>query len=96
MEESRVNLAINRKTSGSDEAYPVEKPGRLFNYRLSNGFLRKHIRVQMNSDGLSFDLFNEYMKPGNEIWVLVPGDTESTVILWEDDKLIKTLIYNAW
>ncbi len=96
IEESLVNLAINRKVFNSDEDYPFENPERILNYRLTNGFLKRHIRVQMNSDGLSFDLFNEYIKPGNEIWVLVPGDTECTVILWEDDKLIKTLIYNAW
>jgi serine/threonine-protein kinase len=94
MEESRVILSVNRNVLEADENDTLGTSGRIFRHRISNGFLKKHVRVQMNRNGLSFDLFNDFVKPGEEILILVPGDSESTVILWEDDTPIQTLVYN--
>jgi serine/threonine-protein kinase len=93
----RVNLVINRKPRKKDQEYlPGEQRRNLFTYRLNNGFLRRHIRVELKSNGFSSDLFDEFIKPGQEIWLLIPTNNEATVLLYEDDKLIQTHVYDVW
>lgn len=94
---STVHLVINRKTlkKGRPDRYS-QKSGSLFRYRIKNGFLRRRIRVKLNSAGITKELFDEFVKPGEEIWLLIPRDEEATVFLYEDDKLVKTEIYDAW
>ena len=93
----RVHLVINRKPSKKDQKYlPGEQRRNLFTYRLNNGFLRRHIRVELKSNGFSSDLFDEFIKPGQEIWLLIPTNNEATVLLYEDDMLIQTQIYDVW
>ena len=93
----RVSLVINRKASAKDRAALSGEPkSNLFTYRLNNGFLRRHIRVELKSNGFSSDLFDEFIKPGQEIWLLIPTDDEATVLVYEDDTLIETQIYNVW
>jgi len=36
------------------------------------------------------------MKPGENIWVLVPRDQDATVFIFEDDELVDARIYEAW
>ncbi len=93
---SIVHLTINRKTpkKGHPEIYS-QKSGSLFSYRLKYGFLRRRIRVKLNSAGFTSDLFDEFVKPGEEIWLLIPGDADATVFLYEDDRLVKTETYGG-
>jgi serine/threonine-protein kinase len=92
-----VNLVINRKakTTGRPDLHH-QKFVSLFRHRLENGFLRRRIRVRLNSSGITSDLFDEFVKPGKEIWVLIPLDNETTVFLYEDNQLIKTETFDAW
>jgi serine/threonine-protein kinase len=94
---STIHLVINRKTSikGRPGKYS-QKSGSLFRYRLKNGFLRRRIRVKLNSAGFTNDLFDEFVKPGEEIWLLIPGDEAATVFLFENDNLVKTETYDGW
>ena len=94
---STVHLVINRKTSkkGRPETYS-QKSGSLFRYRVDNGFLRRRIRVKLNSAGITNDLFDEFVKPGEEIWLLIPSDEAATVFLFENDNLVKTETYDGW
>lgn len=95
LEGSRVSLVMNRRQSSDEDDYlPGERPGYTFNYRLEQGFLKKRVHVQMNSDGMLFDLFDDYLKPGREVWLLIPPGTGSTVTLYVDNKLTKTIVYN--
>ena len=96
-ESIRVNLVINRRPSKKNQEYlPGEHGRNLFTYRLNDGFLRRHIRVELKSNGFSSDLFDEFIKPGQEIWLFIPTNNEATVLLYEDDILIQTQIYDAW
>lgn len=92
-----VHLVINRKSlkKGQSKLY-AQKSGGLFRYRIQNGFLRRRIRAKLNSSGITNDIFDEFVKPGAEIWLLIPTDKDATLFLYEDDKLVKTEIYNAW
>jgi beta-lactam-binding protein with PASTA domain len=92
-----VSLLINREPQ-------KERPGQLhgqatgslFSYRLDSGFLKRRIRVSLNSAGFTNDLFDDFVKAGEEIWLLIPRDQEATVFLYENDRLIKTQTYDAY
>ena len=94
---STVRLLINRETqqerAGDSTGLTT---GNLFSYRLESGFLNRHIRVSINTAGFTNDLFDGFVKAGEEIWLLIPTDREATVFLYENDRLIKTQIYNAY
>jgi serine/threonine-protein kinase len=94
---SPVSLLINResKKERPDRLYG-QSPVSLFSYRLENGFLKRRIRVSLNSAGFTNDLFDDFVKAGEEIWLLIPRDTEATIFLYENDKLIRTQTYDAW
>jgi len=93
---SAVNIAINRKPVKKGRKYLNESQGGgLFRYRLKDGFLKRHIRVRLNSFGVSADLFDGFMKPGEEIWLLIPRNNNATVFLYEDGELLKTFVYDA-
>ncbi|MBW2432480.1 MAG: PASTA domain-containing protein [Deltaproteobacteria bacterium] len=94
---SIVRLLINRETqleSAGDSSGTAT--GNLFSYRLDSGFLNRHIRVRINTAGFTNDLFDDFVKAGEEIWLLIPTDREATVFLYENDKLIKTQRYNTY
>jgi serine/threonine-protein kinase len=95
--ETAVNLVINRKSlKKGTSALQAQKAGSFFRHRVPNGFLRRRIRVKFNSAGITNDLFDEFVKPGEEVWLLIPRENDATVMLYEDDKLLKTETYDAW
>lgn len=94
---SAVRLLINREAQQEVSDHTAgTTTGSLFSYRLDNGFLNRHIRVSLNTAGLTNDLFDDFVKAGEEIWLLIPTDQEATVFLYENDRLVKTQIYNAY
>lgn len=94
---SAASLVVNRKATRKGQTYlPGAYGVSLFRYRLKNGFLKKHIRVRLNSFGVSNDIYDEIMTPGKEIWLLVPKNVNATILLYEDDQLIKTEVFDVW
>ncbi len=92
-----VNITINREAGRKGQKYLHSTKGvSLFRYRLKYGFLKRHIRLRLNIFGISNDIFDSFMKPGEEIWTLIPGNKDATVLLYEDDKLIKTKVFDSW
>ncbi|MFC1829777.1 PASTA domain-containing protein [Thermodesulfobacteriota bacterium] len=90
-EGSPVNIVVNRKLNEKERKDPKRGNGfGLFRYRLDSGFLKRHIRVSLTGFGVSMDLFNDYVKPGEEIWLLIPRKGDALLLLYEDGKLIKT------
>jgi len=90
-----VDLVINRKPGRKGHGYLAGSPGgSLFRYRVNDGFLKRHIRVVLNSFGVSNTIFDEFIQPGEEIWLIIPNNDNTTVFLYEDDKLIKTQVYD--
>ena len=88
-EGSRVNLLISKKSEKkNNNSIPGPTSAGLFRWRTENGFLKQHIRVRLNSYGVSNDIFDGYVNPGAEIWLLIPND-DSIVLLYVDDKLVK-------
>jgi serine/threonine-protein kinase len=94
---SPVHLVINRPSgkAGYDRLHhPLY--GSLLQHRINSGFLKKRVRVELESRETTWDIFDAYAKPGDEIWVLVPRDHDATVYIFEDDNLVETRIYEAW
>lgn len=87
-----VDLTITRRTI-QRAGHRVED-AHLFRYRVAQGFLRQKVRVRINRPSASFDLFNSFVKPGTEIWLLVPRDVSSTLFLYLDGVLAKTEHYD--
>ncbi|MBU4013603.1 MAG: PASTA domain-containing protein [Proteobacteria bacterium] len=97
IEGTYVNITLNREAGRKGQKHLNSTKGvSLFKYRLNYGFLKKHIRLRLNSFGISNDIFDSFMKPGEEIWSLIPGNKDATVLLYEDDKLIKTEVFDSW
>jgi serine/threonine-protein kinase len=94
IESSPVNLVINRLSGGNRLHRPLY--GTLLQYHIKNGFLKKHIRVELENMNETTELLDEFMKPGENIWVLVPRDRNATVYIFEDDELVDARIYEAW
>ncbi|MDP2643346.1 MAG: PASTA domain-containing protein [Desulfobacterales bacterium] len=89
-EGSTVNLVLNRAViHDKPRDFLAEQGVGLFRYRLNSGFIKKRVRVKLSSSGLSDEIFNELMQPGEELWLLIPGDNNSTVFLYEDEELMK-------
>jgi serine/threonine-protein kinase len=92
--DSKVNLVVNRVNgeSAANVLKPSEGP-RLFRYKVQAGFLKKHIRIQLNSGGNTSDLYNGQASPGEDIWVMVPENTAATVQVYDEDTLVETKTY---
>jgi beta-lactam-binding protein with PASTA domain len=90
-----VDLVINRKPGRKGHGYLAGSPEEnFFRYRVNDGFLKRHVRVVLNSFGVSNTIFDEFVQPGEEIWLIIPNNSNTTVFLYEDDKLIKTKVYD--
>ena len=92
-EGKKVSIVINRPSENRKKKYIHDAGPRLFSYRVKNGFLKKHLKAMLSSNGQVNEVFNAYVKPGESIWVMVPYNTEATVFLYEDSDLIKTRFY---
>jgi serine/threonine-protein kinase len=86
---SPVDIVINRE---GDRLSASDEDG-FFRYRVDNGFLKRHIRVELKRDGFTSALYDDYVKPGEEIWLLVPRHKDATLLVYEDDQLVETRVY---
>jgi len=94
-EGSEVNLIINRKAEAKEAhiSYGMRGIG-LFQYKAADGFLKRHIRIELNCFGLANTLFDNYVHPGKSLWYLIPGNAGATVLIYEDDILIRTQVFD--
>lgn len=95
MEKSPIDLVVNRKP-GSGPRHGTDQLQRsgFFRYKIDSGFLNKHVQVRLDSMGVSSELYNNFMGPGQELWLLVPTNTIATLFLYVDGELVKTQVYN--
>jgi beta-lactam-binding protein with PASTA domain len=88
---NRVDLTVNRSNAGryagdAENADQVE----LFRFILDYGFLKKRVQVKMNLPQLSLSLFDDFLAPGQEIWLLVPKSGNPTILVYVDGRLVET------
>jgi eukaryotic-like serine/threonine-protein kinase len=89
-ENDSINLVINRAAGENGIKLPTAAKLKLFRYRLENGFLNSHIKLQLNTFGASFDLYDTFMKPGEEIWLFIPDANNTSAFLFRDDEPVVT------
>ncbi len=89
---SMIDITISRRVKQRTRF--SSSRAQLFRYRVMQGFLRQHVRIRINRPGASFDLFNGFVRPDNEIWLLVPRDVSTTLFLYLDGVLAKTEHYD--
>ncbi len=87
---SHVELMVNRTKSSPDSSADQAS---LFRYRAKPGFLRQAVRVHLNRPAATITMFDDFIKPGEEIWIVVPQDEPCTLLLYVDDELMKTETY---
>ncbi len=93
---SRVDLTVNRSATGPPAGDPAgTDQGELFRFSLENGFLKKRVQVQLSRAQLSLSLFDDFLAPGQEIWLLVPKSGNPTVLVYVDGQLVETRIMDG-
>ncbi len=97
IENSPVHLIINRPPGKSTQG-GLHRPlyGSLLQHDIQYGFLKKRVRVELETPDSSTDIFDDYVKAGEQLWILIPRDQDAAVFIFEDDELVKTQIYDAW
>jgi len=45
---------------------------------------------------MSTDLYDEFIGPGQEIWVLIPKNQDVSVSLYRNDELAENRFFPAW
>lgn len=88
-----VELTINRPNPGG-RTDVQSRTATLFRYRVPQGFLRQQIRVRINRPDVAVDIYDDFVKPGEEIWLVVLRDVPTTLFLYLDDDLIMTKHYD--
>ncbi len=84
----RVALTINRQNPQPIDARRAQ--GALFRYRAPQGFLRQQVRVKISQPTVSYNIYDAFLKPGKEIWLIIPGNAATTLFLYIDGELVKT------
>jgi serine/threonine-protein kinase len=78
-----VNLTMNRA-----EGAVLGRGLSLFHHRTHHGFLKNHIRYRVNAFGMIYDLYDVFVPPGEDIWLLAPEESEATVFLYKNGDLV--------
>lgn len=92
----RIVLAINQSPATQETArtpFKLKEGVGLYRHRTQPGFLKPHIRVMLSGYGALTTLLDDFVKPGEEIWVLVPHGNQITLFVHEDDELIETRLF---
>ncbi len=95
-ENSTITLVVN-----SHENNKIMDPDKLsrvilVTHSLAPGFLKRHVRVETDMFGPMIDLYNEYMKPGEDINILVPSKIHVKINIFIDHRFEKTIIIDPW
>ena len=97
LEGSRVDLKVNKPPEDVGKKIVDGFSGvRLFRYQLDHGFLKRHIKIRLNSFGTSYILYEGMVSPGEELWHLIPNSRNATVLLYEDGELINAAGASGW
>jgi len=95
LENALVDLVINRKPGAKDPRKGQALRSGFFRHTINSGFLKKHIQVRLDSMGISSELYDGFMSPGEELWLLVPTNSIATLFLYENGVLAKTQVFNV-
>lgn len=87
-----IDLTVNRRFRGPLEVKRQDVA--LFRYRVPEGFLRQHVRVRIIRPDGACEIFNEFARPGEEIWLMILRDAPTALFLYLEDELTITKTYD--
>ena len=92
-----VNLEVNTKDFKMGDAVIGDAGGvRLYRYRQESGFIKERIGIKVDWFGFSADLYDEFIGPGQEIWVLIPKNQDVSVSLYKNGEFAEKQFFPAW
>ena len=91
-----VTLVVNSPEKNKQMAPDKLNSVKLVTHSLNPGFLKRHVRVETDIFGPIINLYNEYMKPGADINILVPLGLKTFFNIFIDHHLVRTIIIDPW
>ena len=67
--------------------FPGGRASKLVHFRTEPGFLKKKIRIRILGDEGYQDIFEDFVAPGQDIWVFIPTENYAETIFYEDDNI---------
>ncbi len=89
---SSIDLTINRHARIFNAS--LRQDGTIFRYRAPQGFLRQQVRVRIIRPDGAFNIFDGFVRPGEEIWLLVLRDMPTALFLYLENELTLTKNYD--
>ncbi len=65
-------------------------------HSLGFGFLKKHVKVEMDMMGMDLCLYDEYIQAGKDITLLIPEGIHTNIRIFVDNQLVKTTRVDPW
>ncbi len=87
----RVIVAMNRASAGLF----AENFCKLVVLRLPSGILKHHVKIDMVWNGIKSTLTDGWMKPGTELWMIIPWDPACALFVYLNGKLTQTEAYGT-
>ena len=63
---------------------------------LDTGFLKSHVRIESDIYGTVFNLYDDFVAPGEEVMLLIPSGKKTTIDIYIDDELYHTTTLDPW
>jgi serine/threonine-protein kinase len=93
---SRVDLTVNQSVTGrAPDRFQNEDQVALFRFSLGNGFLKRRVQVKLSLAQMTITLFDDFLAPGQEIWLSVPKSGNPTVLVYVDGQLAESQMMNG-
>jgi len=93
-ERASVSLTINRNPVHRRKTAIHGTPTQgFFSYRLKPGFFKRRVLVRLDIGGVSNEIYNNLMGPGEELWIVVPTHKVATIFCYVDGELVRTQVY---
>jgi len=90
-----VDLEVSRVRPEDAGIRTEPGTGALFRYRLPEGYLRHQVRLILRAFGMTVVIHDELMRPGADIWLLIPANVQSAVFLYVNDELVETQFFDG-
>lgn len=91
-----VSLVVNDSISHR-QITPDHLNGVIFlTHTLAPGFLKYHVRVEIDMFGTLLNLYDEYMMSGEDIPLLVPSGMKTKINFYIDHQWLKTIFIDPW
>ena len=88
-EKTAIHITVNKPSGLSNDADDITGVN-LFRYQLPFGYLKRRIRVVLNAYGISNNIYEDFVQPGEDLWFFIPKNETASILVFEgDDLLIK-------